>query len=335
MSGEPDRDQTGCGCRRRNAQVKDLLGNPQAVSRSSFTASSEGLQDFRVSLKPTHLDNTLLGKPSSSRLLWSFLHLFQLLSHAVICYSTIMASNLSPDTLDPLPSILQHGLLAVSSLGLLSLFSSTALLSYLSYKFFTWRLRGDLGKGCNQFLLLIFNLLLADIQQATAFVLTLVWLEENRIDAKSATCFVEGWFVSTGDLASSIWIFAIALHTFYAVVKERRLPTGVFTTIAVGLWVFIYAIAAVGVALHPRDYYVRAGAWVCYLNYPLTADLTNTVLGQREIQQGTSLAPLLLDLPLHIRDHPCLLFHLHRTTISDTRPSTGLKQQSCAAIDVR
>ena len=189
-----------------------------------------------------------------------------------------MVSTLNPGTLDPLPPVLQHGLIAVSSFGLLSVFSSTGLLFYLFYKLFTWWWKGDLDKGCNQFLLLIFNLVLADVQQALAFVLNLVWLAENKIDAESATCFVEGWFVSTGDLASSVWIFAIALHTFYAVIKERRLPTGVFTAIGIGLWVFIYAMAATGVALHPHDFYVRAGAWVCYAHYLIALDLTVTVL---------------------------------------------------------
>lgn len=173
-----------------------------------------------------------------------------------------MDSTLNAGTLDPLPSVLQHGLIAVSSLGLLSFLFSTALFLYLSYKLFTWWRRGDLDNGCNQFLLLIYNLVLADIQQALAFVLTLVWLGENKIEAPSTACFVEGWFVSTGDLASGVWIFAIALHTFYAIIKGRRLPTAVFLAVVGGIWCFIYTTAAIGIALHPHNYYVRAGAWV-------------------------------------------------------------------------
>jgi hypothetical protein len=165
-------------------------------------------------------------------------------------------------TLNPLPPVLQHGLLAVSILGLLSFFSSSALFLYLSYKLLTWWRRGDLDNGCNQFLLLIYNLVLADMQQAVAFFLTLVWLGENKVDVQSTTCFVEGWFVSVGDLSSGVWIFAIALHTFYAVVKGRRLPTLTFVATIVGLWTFVYVMAVIGVAMHPHDFYVRAGAWV-------------------------------------------------------------------------
>lgn len=168
----------------------------------------------------------------------------------------------SSTSLSPLPAVLQRGLLAISILGLFSFASSAALFAYLSYKLVTWWRRGDLDVGCNQFVLLIYNLVLADMQQAVAFLLALAWLGGDSIDVESTTCFVEGWFVSVGDLASGVWITAISLHTFYAVVKGRRLPTSAFVGAVVGLWTFVYTMAVVGVALHPRDFYVRAGAWV-------------------------------------------------------------------------
>ena len=173
-----------------------------------------------------------------------------------------MDSPLDRGTIDPLPTVLQHGLLAVTTLGLASFLSSAALFSYLSFKLSTWWYRGEFDNGCNQFLLLIYNLLLADMQQAVAFLLALAWLSENKIEVESTACFVQGWFVSVGDLASGVWIFAIALHTFYAVVKDRRLPTRRFLFAVAGAWTFVYCMAIIGVALHPNNYYVRAGAWV-------------------------------------------------------------------------
>ena len=68
--------------------------------------------------------------------------------------------------------------------------------------------------------------------------------------------------MSTGDLASGTWIFAIALHTFFALIKGYKLPYRVFIAVIFGLWGFIYGMAIIGVALHPKDLYVRAGAWV-------------------------------------------------------------------------
>jgi hypothetical protein len=173
--------------------------------------------------------------------------------------------KLDTSTLDPLPPVLRRGLTAVSILGFLSFVSSSTLFFYLTHKFIKWRVRGQVGKGYNQFLLLIYNLVIADIQQSLAFLLTVRWLAENKIDVQTSTCWAEGWFVSTGDLASGIWIFAIALHTFFAVIKGKRLPYLIFLAAIAGLWLFIYALAIAGVASHRKNFYVRAGAWVCLI----------------------------------------------------------------------
>jgi hypothetical protein len=171
-------------------------------------------------------------------------------------------SVLDPDGLNPLPPVLKHRLVAVSFFGFLSFLSSTSLFLYLTCKLVRWRLNGQARHGYNQFLILIFNLVLADIQQSLAFLLTARWLAENQIDIETATCWAEGWFVSTGDLASGVWIFAIALHTFLAIIKGQKLSHSIFVSVIIGLWVFVYTMAVVGVASHPTIY-VRAGAWVC------------------------------------------------------------------------
>jgi hypothetical protein len=171
--------------------------------------------------------------------------------------------TLDASTLDPLPPVLKRGLMAVSFLGFLSFVSSSTLLFYLTHKLIKWRLRGQACKGYNQFLLLIYNLLIADIQQALAFLLTVRWLADDKIDVRTSTCFAEGWFVSTGDLASGVWIFAIALHTFFAIIKGQKLPYSIFLSAVAALWLFIYTMAVAGVVSHKRNFYVRAGAWVC------------------------------------------------------------------------
>jgi hypothetical protein len=175
----------------------------------------------------------------------------------------------STSTLDPLPPVLRHGLKAVSILGFLSFLSSSTLFFYLTHKLIKWRVRGQADKGYNQFLLLIYNLFIADIQQSLAFLLTVRWLAEDKIDVQTSTCWAEGWFVSTGDLASGTWIFAIALHTFFAVIKGKKLPYSVFLAAIAGLWLFIYALAIAGVASHGKNFYVRAGAWVCLITTQL------------------------------------------------------------------
>jgi hypothetical protein len=166
-------------------------------------------------------------------------------------------------TLSPLGDILSHGLVAVSTFGLLSFFCSLSLFSYLSYRLISWRLKSKSNYPINQFLFLIYNLLLADIQQACAFLLNISALQNNAILVGTPTCFAQGWFVSTGDLASSVFIFAIAAHTFLGVVKNYRFPTKTFYFIVGMLWTFVYAMAAIGPIIHGKDFYVRASAWVC------------------------------------------------------------------------
>ncbi|KIW13223.1 hypothetical protein PV08_08410 [Exophiala spinifera] len=169
-------------------------------------------------------------------------------------------------TLDPLPPVLQRGLVAVAFFGILSLVSSLGLFTFLTYRLCAWKIRGQLRDGANQFLILIYNLVLADIQQAMAFSLTSSYLAENKIEVENnTTCWANGWFVSTGDLASGVFIFAIALHTFFAVVKGRRPSSRVFYSCIAGCWIFIYTMAIIGVGIDPK-LYVRAGAW-CWISH--------------------------------------------------------------------
>lgn len=176
-----------------------------------------------------------------------------------------MALSTASSTLSPLPSVLSHGLVAVSTFGLLSFFCSASLFLYLTYRLISWRLKCGFQDPTNQFLFLIYNLLLADIQQSFAFVLNVVALRRNAIVVGSPECWVQGWFVSTGDLAGSVFILAIAVHTFMSVVRQYRLPSVAFYSGVAGCWVFVYTMGIIGPAMKGRDFYVRAGAWVISL----------------------------------------------------------------------
>lgn len=167
-------------------------------------------------------------------------------------------------TLEPLPPVLRHGLVAVAFFGILSLISSLTLFLFLTYRLCVWYHRSELRDGANQFLLLIYNLTLADIQQSMAFALTSVYLAQDKIQVGTSTCWANGWFVSTGDLASGVFILAIALHTYYAVVRGRRVNNKVFHGAIIGLWIFVYVMAIIGVGMD-SNIYQRAGAWVCII----------------------------------------------------------------------
>ena len=153
-------------------------------------------------------------------------------------------------TLDPLPPILQHGLPAIASFGLLSLASTTCLWLLPTYRLISWYCKGQLHCGANQFFILIYNLLLADIQQAIAFALTAVYVTEDAIEVSTATCWANGWFVSVGDLTSGVFIFSIALHPFFAMVKGRTISDKAFYLWLAGCWLLVYSLAIVTVSLH-------------------------------------------------------------------------------------
>ncbi|KAK1750965.1 G protein-coupled glucose receptor regulating Gpa2-domain-containing protein [Echria macrotheca] len=205
-------------------------------------------------------------------------------------------------SLDPLPEFHRQGLAAVATLAGLSIISSTVVLLYLGIKLTRWHIRKrreeKLGNGDNasdrpfdgrgfhnppraerrkanahpnQFLILLLNLLLADIHQAGAFLLNAVWVGRNAIDVGTSTCFAQGWLVSTGDLASSCFITAIAVHTYLTVVWNYKPPQWALYTTVVGLWIFDYFLAILGPAITSNGrvyggFYVRASAW-CWISH--------------------------------------------------------------------
>jgi len=169
--------------------------------------------------------------------------------------------HLDPDsaTLPTLEAYIHPWLRAVVVLAFLSFLSSVALLLVLTFKLLQWQIK---SKRTNQFVILIFNLLWADIQQSLAFLLNVEWLRLDSVVVENPICFAQGWLVSTGDLGSGVWCFVIGLHTFASVILDYRLkPRGFFVTIVL-LWTFIYGISSIGIGMYSRDIYVRSGVWV-------------------------------------------------------------------------
>jgi hypothetical protein len=140
----------------------------------------------------------------------------------------------------------------------------------------------------NQFLILVYNLLFADIQQAIAFMLNVTWLTEDAIAVGTTACWAQGWFVSVGDLASSVFITAIAMHTYLGVVQGYRLPTWAFYGTITAMWGFVYGMALLGVIITNNGaadggLYVRAGAWVSYVLSQQWAGLAVFLQNTKEI----------------------------------------------------
>jgi hypothetical protein len=121
----------------------------------------------------------------------------------------------------------------------------------------------------NQFIVLIANLLIADMHQATAFALSLSWVVQDSIIVGTGPCFVQGLFISVGDLASSCFMSAIAIHTFYSIVHGYRPPHKTLYLYCLLIWIFVYLISLLPVAgtlngASVGGFFVRAGAWVSH-----------------------------------------------------------------------
>lgn len=119
----------------------------------------------------------------------------------------------------------------------------------------------------NQFLILIYNLFLADMHAAAAFLISTVWLSRDGIFIHTPACFVQGFFDSTGELASCCFITFIAIHTYLSVVKDYQPPQRTLYVAIICVWILAYLLPCLSIlgTMNGREvegFYTRAGVWV-------------------------------------------------------------------------
>jgi len=173
----------------------------------------------------------------------------------------------SPYSVHPLPGHLRTTLLPVAIMALMSFISTLGSSLFIIYRLIFWRKYYRTYPGYNQYLLLIFNLILADLQQSIAFLISFHWIAKNEILAPTAACFIQGWLVQVGDVSSGIWVLSIAVHTWFSVVRGHQIEHFRFCCCLVGVWVFVMVLAIIGPISHPEDYFVATGAWVRYFSF--------------------------------------------------------------------
>lgn len=171
-------------------------------------------------------------------------------------------------TIKHLPPDHRRGLIAISTIAFCSFLATGTLIAFITHRLIFWRRYSKTYIGYNQYIILIYNLLIADFQQSLAFLLSLRWLSIDSMHAPSAVCFLQGWWLQVGDPSSGLFVLAIAVHTFVTVLVGRKLPHGWFVACVVGLWVFVAALALIPTSLHGARTFVPSGAWVC-LRVPL------------------------------------------------------------------
>jgi hypothetical protein len=165
-------------------------------------------------------------------------------------------------SLIPLPSDVRNGMVAMGIFGLLSTASTLSLFIFITYRMIFWKRFYDSPIATNQIFILIYNLLLADFQQALSFVISWHWIGENRLVGPSTACFAQGWLIHIGDISSGLFVLSIGVHTFINLVIRRQVPMKLFIAGVAGLWTFCLILTAVGPIMRGRDFFVPAGAWV-------------------------------------------------------------------------
>ncbi|KAL4779045.1 G protein-coupled glucose receptor regulating Gpa2-domain-containing protein [Aspergillus varians] len=167
--------------------------------------------------------------------------------------------------IDPLQESHRRGLIAIFIMAILSTVASIVLISFVTYRLIFWRSNYQRYIGYNQYIILIYNLVIADLQQSLGFLICTKWYASNKMASNTAACFLQGFWLQIGDPASGIFVLAIALHTFYLVALGRKLSYRVFVTIVIGLWVFVAILVIIPIAAHGSDVFVPSGAW-CWIS---------------------------------------------------------------------
>lgn len=162
-----------------------------------------------------------------------------------------------PYSLSELSKDTKAGLLVLGALGMLSV---TALLPVII--FVTARLFVVQKLHLNQPIILCFNLLIADLFQATAFLISFHWVVLGGIFAPSGWCHVQGALLNLGDLSSGFFVLFIALHTAYTITSGKTIRQAVFATILVCIWAFAIILTIVGPLAFGESFFTRAGNWV-------------------------------------------------------------------------
>lgn len=122
----------------------------------------------------------------------------------------------------------------------------------------------------NPIIILIYHLLLADVQQSAAFVISACWLQYDGIYVPSAPCYAQGWLLGLAKLASAGFLSIISINTYLTLVWGFRAPRKLIYG-AIGFnWVFAFGCTLGGVlgtqtGMAHGGYYIRTGAWVSHV----------------------------------------------------------------------
>lgn len=168
-----------------------------------------------------------------------------------------------PEDIDPLDPQQRQGLIAVSVIAGVSLLATFSLLCFLTYRFICWKKYHRRPLAHNHYVVLVYNLALADAQQCLGFMVSLRWLDKEAVHASDPFCFLQGVWLQIGDPMSGLFVLAIAVYTAVRVMGNYRISHRLFVAVVVSLWVFGILLFIIPIAVLGRWAWLPAVAWVC------------------------------------------------------------------------
>ncbi|KAL7627892.1 hypothetical protein AAE478_002087 [Parahypoxylon ruwenzoriense] len=170
-----------------------------------------------------------------------------------------------PNSLPNMDDRVYRGLMAIGTLATLSLTFTTVLLSFITWRMINWKSHYSSAVGRNQSIVLIYQLILADFLQALGFLISFHWVSQREIIGPNGTCFAQAWLIQLGDVASALFVLAIAVHTTYQVVLSRRLSYTSFLYSILGLWGLSILLTVLAPIIGGRFVFQNTGVW-CWIS---------------------------------------------------------------------
>lgn len=122
-------------------------------------------------------------------------------------------------------------------------------------------------KPPNPLLLLIYNLLLADISLSMAYVGNIAWLRMNSMYAPSPLCTMQGFVVGFGCLTTSGFLFAISIFSYLGIIRGYKATTRDVVVACCAVWSFSVILACIApMYYHDQSLYGRETMWVSVLS---------------------------------------------------------------------
>lgn len=244
-----------------NLEKKKILLAPSSASLSNFESAETKCKERLRSSETMRLGT----------LLWSTLRQYG--DHSENGYETIAPRGTGAADINPLTSLHRRGLIGVSITSLLSGIATAVSLVFITYRLIFWQKYFKSYIGYNQFIILIYNLLIADTLQAAGFLISFHWLRINALKSEPTICYVQGWLLQIADPSSGLFVLAIAVHTFVTVLLGRKVSYRVFVSCVIGLWMFCLLLGILPSALYGQHAFAVSGPWV---SFPRPHDLLSS-----------------------------------------------------------